>query len=267
MNIYGVTFNPESKQLILDKHDCGLLSNASVTFNGLLQTHKLTSDPIQVIWPYTSVWNKDDRKDRNVFELYFKANQGKQLRYANPDVYFCCMIGDCGKFDFQHLSIFRDFYFGFSDEVLQTEQHFLTKYRIAPDKTIAVLYRGTDKMLEVPRVHPHFYLDIAKDLPKDYKILLQTDQIQTLKYFQQVLGDRLIYIDEMPMTDNDGVMHQQVGVCNYTLGLNYLAAVSIMSKCAHVVFDTNNAGLWICILRGNLQNTCQIFAEIKTWKH
>jgi len=267
LNVYGVTFDPITNQLVLDKHDCGLLSNASVTFNGLLQAHKLTSDPIQIKWPRTSVWNKDDREDRNVFELYFKANQNKQPPSVNHDVYFYCSIGDCGKFDFQHLSSFRDFYFGFSNEVLQTEQHFLKKYTIEPEKTIAVLYRGTDKILEVPRVHPRFYLNAIKDLPQDHKVLLQTDQIQILKYFQQVLGNRLVYIDEMPMTDNDNVMHQQTGICNYVLGLNYLAAISIMSKCAHVVFDTNNAGLWICILRGNLRNTCQIFAEVKTWKH
>jgi hypothetical protein len=265
MNVYGVTF--DSKRLILDKHDCGLLSNASVTFNGLLQAHKSTPDPIQVVWPHTSVWNKDDREDRNVFELYFKSNQQKQPPKVNPDVYFCCTIGDCGKFDFPHLSTFRDFYFGFSDEVLQTEQRFLTKYNISPEKTIALLYRGTDKILEVPKIHPHFYWNAIQNLPQDYKVLLQTDQIQILRYFQQILGDRLIYIDEMPMTDDDKVMHQQTGICRYVLGLNYLAAVSIMSKCAHVVFDTNNAGLWICILRGSIQNTCQIFAEVKFWKH
>lgn len=265
MDIYGSTFDPDSKKLILDKHDCGLLSNASVTFDALLRIHKLTQDPIHIIWP-NGVWNKNDGINRNVFELYFKQCASLEVQKVKQDTYFYSMIGDCGKFNFDYLSYYRDIYFEFSDEVLRTRQHLLSKYNINAEKTIAILYRGTDKILEVPRVHPHFYLDTISSLPQDYKVLLQTDQFQTLDYFRRELGDRLIVVNEMQTTSNDKVMHQQ-GIDNYTLGLNYLAVVSIISKCINVTFDTNNAGLWICILRGNMSNTCQIFAEIKTWKH
>jgi hypothetical protein len=70
----------------------------------------------------------------------------------------------------------------------------------------------------------------------------------------------------MPLTKTDQVMHllpqSERHINNYELGLNYLAAISILSQCKYVVFDTNNAGLWICILRGGIKNTCQINAII-----
>ncbi|MDO8641776.1 MAG: hypothetical protein Q7R33_09615 [Nitrosarchaeum sp.] len=265
--MYGVTFNQETNSLYLDKHDCGLLSNASVTMKSLLTLHETISKPIKVFWPYSSIWNKSDRIERNVYELYFKT-----LSVANvvvkPDVYFNAMIGDCGRFNFSDLETIRDTYFYFSDDVQNRRRAFIEKYNINFERTIAILYRGTDKILEVPKIDPKYYVSCLsgiKDIAS-YKILLQTDQQQILEYFEKQFKNQLVHIEEMPITKTMQVIHNlsetEKGLSNYELGMNYLAAISILSKCKYVVFDTNNAGLWVCILRGSLQNTCQVHADI-----
>jgi len=263
--MYGTTYNQESNILSLDKHDCGLLSNASVTFKSLLSIHQTTSKTVKIVWPHTSVWNKPDRLNRNVYELYFAANASDLP--LMQDVYFNAMIGDCNKFDFPSLIPIRNVYFNLADEVRNKQDSLVKAYNIDFANTIVILYRGTDKLLEVPKVHPKYYLKDISSIKNfsDYRVLIQTDQHQILDYFKWSLKDQAFHIKEMPLTYTDQVMHNlqhDTGMSNYELGVNYLAVISILSKCKYVVYDTNNAGLWICIFRGHLRNTCQIFANI-----
>jgi hypothetical protein len=264
--MYGVTYDQENSTLSLDKHDCGLLSNASVTFKSLLSIHKDASRLVKILWPYTSAWNKPDRLSRNVYDLYF-TTVNSDIK-TGQDIYFNAMIGDCNKFDFSALKPIRDTYFNLSSEVIARQESFIQKYHIDFDRTIAILYRGTDKILEVPRVHPKYYLNPIspiKDI-SNYRVLIQTDQQQALDYFNHELPNSF-HIEEMPLTKTDQVMHnlqRDTRMSNYDLGVNYLAAIAILSKCKYVVYDTNNAGLWICILRGDINNMCQIHASVNT---
>jgi len=262
--MYGVTYNQENNTLSLDKHDCGLLSNASVTFKSLLSIHESTVKPIKIFWPHASTWNKSDRLERNVYDLYFKTiNNDVKLNKQN--IYFNAMIGECSKFNFSDLAPIRDTYFNLADEVNNRLQLFIQKYNIDFEHTISILYRGTDKLLEVPKVHPQYYLkniNLINGL-SNYKILIQTDEQQVLDYFKRQLKDQSFYIEEMPLAKLDRAMHlQQNAISNYELGVNYLAVISILSKCKYVIFDTNNASLWTCIFRGSINNTCQIYANI-----
>ena len=264
--MYGVTYSKDTNTLTLDKHDCGLLSNASVIFKSLLSIHENSVSIVNVYWPPKSIWNKPDRLNRNVYDLYFKCI-GMPIQ-IQKNVYFNCMIGDCGKFNFSDLKIIRDAYFNLSDAVIEKQNFFLNKYSIDFENTIGILYRGTDKIVEVPKVDPRYYLknlDVIKDLSK-YRMLVQTDQQQVLEYFKQ---HKCFNIEEMPLTQVNKAIHflpeSEKGMNNYELGINYLAVVSILSRCKYVVFDTNNAGLWICILRGSLHNTCQIYATFSSF--
>jgi len=63
--MYGTTYNQKTNTLILDKHDCGLLSNATVIFNSLLLIHKKISEKVNVFWPGKSIWNKADGVEKN----------------------------------------------------------------------------------------------------------------------------------------------------------------------------------------------------------
>jgi hypothetical protein len=231
----------------------------------LVSIHEKDVDCVNIHWP-GSVWNKSDKLNRNVYELYFKTIKNT-IKLPN-EVYFYGMIGDCGRFDFSILKILRDVYFNLSGDVISKQNFFLNKYSINPENTIGIIYRGTDKIVEVPKVHPSYYLKSLEAINNlsGYRILVQTDDKQVLEYFKK--QKNCFNIEEMPLTNKDKAMHllpeSEKGISNYDLGINYLAVISILSKCKYVVFDTNNAGLWLCIFRGSLNNTCQIYATVSS---
>ena len=68
------------------------------------------------------------------------------------------------------------------------------------------------------------------------RILVQTDQKQILDFFKHRLKNEVFNIEELPVSDGETVLHK-LNTSNYELGKNYLAALSLISKCRYVVFD------------------------------
>ena len=111
---------------------------------------------------------------------------------------------------FKKLNAYVHNYFNPSSLVKGRIQQFFEKYRICPDRTIGVCYRGTDKVFEVRAISPSRYLSEVKKLLKkhtDLRVLVQTDQKQVRDYLLSEIGPAAFYIEELPVTCSSSAMH------------------------------------------------------------
>jgi roadblock/LC7 domain-containing protein len=137
------------------------------------------------------------------------------------------------------------------------------KYDIDPEKTVSVLYRGTDKCTEVRLASPEAYLDVVKqilDQTPANRVLVQTDQTQVLDYFKSELGNMVVSFSETPSTSGNNSMidTMEKDKRDMTDWMQWFdAALRCVAECAYVVNHTGNCGLWMNLYRGNVNNVFQ----------
>ncbi|MDZ4655871.1 MAG: hypothetical protein U1F44_08355 [Coriobacteriia bacterium] len=139
-----------------------------------------------------------------------------------------------------------------SDEVLETAEFFDEKYRIAMAPTIAVCYRGTDKHIEVkPTPISHYFATVDKLLvsKSDAEVLIQTDQEQVRDAFVERYGTRCKYIEELPVTTGDRVLHSDSKLCGDrdVFAKNLYAMCLALSKSDVLVTHTGNVGFFLAL--------------------
>lgn len=113
-------------------------------------------------------------------------------------------------------------------------------------RVLGVLCRGTDYLLKRPKNHPiqpqpETVISIAKDALKKYKcdyIFLATEDADILSLFMESFPNELLCVDQKrvsheEMQKEERVMSVNVKINNnrYEMGLNYLTATYILSKC------------------------------------
>lgn len=264
-------YNADTNTLVV-QHNSGLLSIASVTMYNLIEIYQNIhpNNPVNIIWT-SNVWSKTSASSDDTFDIYFKQANILPIIDDEPQNIFLAN-NILSKTRYNILTEIKNSHFILSDSVQNIEQEYINKYNIDFDKTLALLYRGTDKIIEIPKVHPSFYVSSIKTIIKknpDYKILVQTDQTQALDYYKNEFQDQMFYLEEMPTVNGNTVMHQTdgIGLPNYELGKRYLAAISLISKCKHITLDTGNAPTWIGIFRESAKNTYQIYPRISFFKN
>lgn len=127
------------------------------------------------------------------------------------------------------------------------------KYNISRSRTLVVCYRGTDKFTELQQDPVSLYIETAKHLIKELAIeqlIIQTDQVQVRTLFQNLFGEQCIFIEELPATDGQVVLHEQLAgsIDRDTWALNLLAMVYACSKAAAVLTHTGNLGLFLSLV-------------------
>lgn len=131
-----------------------------------------------------------------------------------------------------------------------------------PDNTIGVMYRGTDKMVEMTVADPQEYInlinEISKTNPKS-KIFIQTDQSQVRDLFEKTFGNRCFYFPQVPVTHSNISVHHLIA--NFENKLEYIQSLEIacrfLSICRHLIISSGNVGWAIAGYRGNANNLWQ----------
>ena len=153
-------------------------------------------------------------------------------------------------------------YFTPSHQVLDRKEYFLGKYGLEENNTIAVNIRGTDKHTEVESPPISTYLALAEEAVSrepGSKILLVTDQQQYIDIFRSNFKSGLVSFDELPTTFGDVVIHKELKKNERDdFGLNFLAAVLLISKSRTVITHTGNGALWTSLFRGGTAGLTQL---------
>ena len=200
----------------------------------------------------------------NVWHRFFKApRKNLEVLYKDDNHFSNHLFHHDSYEELNHESV-KDLlakYFEPSAECINRSQEFKDRYAIDLDQTIVICYRGTDKHTEVTPSPIEKYIEIAKIallLRPECRVLVQTDQKQIRDRLMAEFGDKAFYIDEMPVTETDVVMHKVLSKDKAEFGVNLLAAVLLMSQCRYLITHTGNVAYWTVLLRGHSDRLIQL---------
>ena len=168
------------------------------------------------------------------------------------------------------LRAYADLYFRPHARVLAFANSLIEKYRVDLGKTIVLLYRGTDKSIELAPASPESYVAVARSLMSQedgLRVILQTDQAQARDAMAAELPDA-IWFDELPVTGGNLAIHNldvpgEFGIAKPDLALRLLAMTYLVGHAKYVVTHTGNLAAWVAIYRGKPDGVYQFCEDGK----
>lgn len=129
----------------------------------------------------------------------------------------------------------------------------------------AVLYRGNDKALDVPRTHYEAMIQMAQDTGSE-SFIVQTDENDFFDFFKERFPDS-ICLEEIPRINKnpDAYVMPPKGE-RVIFAVNFLAALRAISTCEKVILNTGNTGIWTMLFRGNTDNVWQAHGQYQKWR-
>jgi len=241
--------------------NCGFYSNQTQAFLStlILLSHGIFPDRIDYSMGFKRF--KSD-PERDIFPDFYRIDQTKKVTPKN------IILPDENRkqfeiYDFEYYNQVVKRFFNPSGIVADRWQMLTEKYEIDPEKTVSVLYRGTDKCTEVRLAPPEDYLNAVKqilDQTPANRVLVQTDQTQVLDYFKSELGNMVVSFSETPSTSGKDAMNtvmENEGKDTMDWMQWFDAALRCVAECSYVVNHTGNCGLWMNLYRGNVDNVFQ----------
>jgi hypothetical protein len=242
--------------------NCGFYSNEFQVFNSLLilLRHGIVPQRIDYSLGYRH-FKKNPNQD--IYLDFHKINEKIDL-----DLFVDIPLPDPNKcqFDLYRFDIYnkiRDRFFNPNDLISERKNILINKYKLEPQKTISVLYRGTDKGTELKLGSPTKYLKIVKNILRDnpnFKVLLQTDQTQVIQYFYEQLGDALVTFEETPSTESNKViwsLMEHHGKDSIDWSQWFDSALRCVAECKYLVNHTGNVAFFANLYRGNVNKVYQ----------
>jgi hypothetical protein len=242
--------------------NCGFYSNEFQVFCSLLilMEHGIVPDQIRYSMGYKHFKNDPDL---DIYLDFHKINSDQKI-----DLYNKVQLPDANKcqFDLYNFQIYNQIikrFFNPSDVIVERKKYLIEKYNIDTSKTIAVLYRGTDKGTELKIAHPEEYMRIVKKLLKqnpDFRVLIQTDQTQVIQYFHSELGDNAFFFEETPSTTSNNVIWSLIEKSDSNSvdwAQWFDTALRCVSDCKYVINHTGNVGMFMNLYRGNVKGVYQ----------
>jgi hypothetical protein len=247
MDIWNAKFDGETMTIT---HPFGFLSCASVTLYNLLRIHRERRDLITVAWDKAEV--KSIHPEDNIkwedFPGYYLPPAGSPPclweSHGNREKPY---VVDISEYEFSHLKMMADIYFRPNQRVLDIVDKWVKEYDIDFQNTTFLRMRGTNKMIDTPRIHHKFYIKELQRVRSSDRVLLQTDDKEIYDRVMPELGDRGFSFPEFSREE----AHM------------YLATVIIASRCARVVCDSGNYAFWVCIYRGHTYNVSQLYSSYR----
>lgn len=166
--------------------------------------------------------------------------------------------------DYRRFNLVMQRYFHPSERAREFQSKWIDRYDINLAKTIAVIYRGTDKSTELALASPLAYVDQARTILKrhpDFRILIQTDELVVRDLFVEEFGSRCFFIEDMPVSRHGVVVHELDDASlqrdRGEFGVMLVAVTELLSRAAFVVNHTGNLALWVCLWRGRSSGVVQ----------
>jgi hypothetical protein len=130
--------------------------------------------------------------------------------------------------------------------------------------TIGVIYRGNDKITEIPLASYASFFDKASELRERHpamRFLVQTDELEFRDEFcsrfpGSVYFQSLPPIPRCPQRTIRPPPENRIG-----FAIEMLAAIRCLSQTAHLITGSGNVDMWTVLFRGNAENLHQFCAD------
>lgn len=150
-------------------------------------------------------------------------------------------------------------FFDPADDIKKLKKDIINKYAIDTDKTIAVYYRGTCKKIELdlPTYDSYFYKieQLKKDNP-EYKILIQSDELEFIAEAKKEFPSCIVIAEDKVKGNKLSSPFWYLNNDTYSYHV-FFAIVLLLADCRHIILNTCNVGLWICLYRGHKEGIIQ----------
>ncbi len=248
-------------------YQSGFFSTCTVALWNIAEVLEKTGDmPRRIDFSQAFRWFRNAQQTRDASDMYplffspgaIDATKGltrlPRVRYHG----LYCWI------DYRRLGLVMRRYFQPSENARAFQSKWIARYDIEPARTIAVVYRGTDKSTELTLASPLAYVDQAKKILErhpDFRILIQTDELAVRDLFVEAFGSRCFFIEDMPVSRHGVVVHElddaALQLDRGEFGVMLVAVTELLSRAAYVVNHTGNLALWVCLWRGHSRGIVQ----------
>lgn len=164
---------------------------------------------------------------------------------------------------------FVEKYFSLSNEVNSMILEMEQKYNIDHENTIAVFYRGNDKVKETNIGSYDEFLNKTIECSNsnpEKKIIIQSDDQGFVNYCKDKIDNsKIIVFDEIPSINSNPTIavHHTVRPDDKKIFAAYFLAITkIVSKSNILITHSGNCGMWAVLFRGNTNNVHQYLNSI-----
>ncbi len=178
--------------------------------------------------------------------------------------------GIYASFPLAALAVYADLYFRPQARVTAFAEGLVAKYGLDLSRTVVLLYRGTDKSVEITPASPEDYVAVAQSLMAEEEgltVLCQTDQAQARDAIARALPGTVSF-SELPVTGGATAIHNldvsaEFGLGKSEMALRLLAVTILISRARYVVTHTGNLGAWVALYRGRSEGLYQFCEDGK----
>lgn len=184
------------------------------------------------------------------------------------------LTNDCVHFpnfkniNYPDLAPFITKYFSPSSAIKERIVGLESKYKLNYDQTCVIYYRGNDKVLEIDCPTYQDMVDKAIQVKKEHpeiKFLVQTDELEFLRYFMQRFPDSITLTETQPIKKRPiNPVYALPHAMKEEHGYNFLAIFYFLSKFKYIITTTCNAAIWLCLFRNNSDG---VYQYLKTKGH
>ena len=232
---------------------------------------------------WTQYHNKGELNRVNVWEKFFfqpanytleEISHAKNIilsdKYASPSEKY--LMGNTYFYDDKdRQNYFRNIfnkYIKFSDNTLSYLEGIRKDIIPNEARVVGVLCRGTDYLLRRPKNHPiqpnpEEVMQLTDKTMKEYHcdyVFLATEDEDILNQFENHFSKKLLYVKQRRvkkknMNDSDYMIdiNKQVNEDKYMMGLNYLSAIYILSKCSCFIGGRTGGTKGVLLMKGSFE--------------
>jgi hypothetical protein len=113
---------------------------------------------------------------------------------------------------------------------------------------IGIHYRGTDKIIEAPRVAyeevVNHVQEAIKALSQEYKLFVATDEVAFLDFIQKAFPGKVCFQTDVIRSEDDKPIHLRAKSNRYKLGEDALTDCMLLAKTDYLIRTNSNLSLW-----------------------
>jgi len=250
----------------------GLFSSFTLMLSSITQVHyHYGVTPKDIICDNFLLKFKEPNDETNIYKFLFKIDDSIVIDdtmkiLMGPNDHH--LIYDNQKI--QKLSPFFKKYFSLNNETLDVKNSLETKYNIKDNNRISVIYRGSDKWIDMggfTQVGPNPYIQLTDEIfhtDKLMNVLIQSDEKRLINFYSYKF--KSTFIRE---TDIGDIGHNEdpTPKNNKKEWLrNYVSSIFIHGESKHLITYTGNSGFFSVLHRGNTYNVYQENTFLKNYK-
>jgi hypothetical protein len=245
-------------------HDAGFFSCCTVKLKKIVEfynTKKRLPSSVNSRAQFKD-YKKISQKNEDITYKFFQIDNNVIIPYNSPikltNALTDDQFSDYKLLNFEHIRLFIDKYFSFSEEVENCIANLISKYNINIDNTYAVRYRGNDKSLETVQPSYDDMIEKTKEVLEKYdnnnmkQLILQTDEREFSEKFRAVFPNTIVFT-EIPdmLKQTKSIQHTEPREDRLLSTQYFIASLFIISRCEHVIHTSGNGEMWMAFFRNN----------------